>query len=133
MARPTIMTPEILKKLEEAFMMGCSDLEACFWADIGKTTLYNYQNDHPEFVERKEEMKKRPSFLARQTVVKEVQTDGALALKYLERKESDEFSTNSTLNTNLTFTQMPAIELLGTDELGKPTKTALTFNIGEKL
>lgn len=67
--RPTVVTPEILIKLEEAFALGCSDLEACFFADIGKTTLYNYQNANPEFVERKEELKKRPVLKARRRMM----------------------------------------------------------------
>jgi hypothetical protein len=69
--RPTIMTPETLQKLEDAFALGCTDLEACVYADISKSTLYNYQEQHPEFVERKEELKEHPVLLARQTVIKQ--------------------------------------------------------------
>jgi hypothetical protein len=96
--RPTVMTPEVVKKLEEAFLLGCTDLEACFYADISKQTLYNYQEANPEFVGRKEELKANPIFLARKTVVKEIQEKGELALKFLERKKKDEFSTSSDLN-----------------------------------
>jgi hypothetical protein len=39
--RPTKMTPDTVKKLEEAFLLGCSDIEACLVADISKQTLYN--------------------------------------------------------------------------------------------
>lgn len=67
--RPTIMTTETLRKLEEAFALGCTDLEACLYADISKTTLYDYQQAHPESVERKEELKEHPVLLARQTVI----------------------------------------------------------------
>ena len=90
--RPTIITPEILHKLEEAFALGCSDLEACFFADIGKSTLYNYQNKNPEFVERKEELKQSPVFEARKSVINGLKDDPKLALAYLERKKKDEFS-----------------------------------------
>ena len=37
--RPTIMTPQVLQKLELAFSYGCTDDEACFFADIAPTTL----------------------------------------------------------------------------------------------
>lgn len=90
--RHTVMTPEIIAKLEHAFALGCSDLEACFYADIGKSTLYNYQHDYPDFVERKEALKQSPTFIARSTVVREIAEKGELALKYLERKHKDEFS-----------------------------------------
>ena len=91
--RPTKMTELTVKKLEEAFAVGASDLEACFYADISKQTLYSYQDRHPEFVDRKERLKERPVLLARQTVVTTMSKgDGDLALKYLERKRRNEFS-----------------------------------------
>lgn len=94
--RPTILTPEIIAKLEQAFSMGCSDLEACFYADIGKTTLYNYQNAHPEFVERKERLKERMIFKARTVIADALnKNDENTAKWYLERKKKDEFSTRS--------------------------------------
>lgn len=98
MARPTSMTPEILAKLEEAFLLGCSDIEACFYAGISKSTLYVYQENNPEFKDRKEELKANPIFIARKTVVKEIAEKGELALKFLERKKKDEFSTSADIN-----------------------------------
>lgn len=92
--RKTIMTPEIIDKLEQAFSMGCSDLEACLHANIGKTTLYNYQNENPEFVERKEQLKEKLVLKAR-TVIAEAlnRKDENTAKWYLERKAKNEFST----------------------------------------
>lgn len=87
--RPSVMTDEVLRKLEEAFAFGASDLEACFYADISKTALYEYQSKHPEFTERKEKLKERPILLARQKVVKELTTDVKNAQWYLERKSPD--------------------------------------------
>lgn len=90
--RPTKVTPETVKKLEEAFMMGCSDLEACLVADISKQTLYNYQAKNPEFVDRKEKLKENPTVIARKCVFGEISQSPDLALKYLERKKKGEFS-----------------------------------------
>lgn len=92
--RPTEMTPETIEKLDFAFSMGCSDLEACYYADIGKTTLYNYQNKHPEYLERKHTLKERPMFKARAAVIKAISDgDTATARWFLERKAKQEFST----------------------------------------
>ena len=85
--RPTKFTPETLKKLEEVFAMGGTDLEACFYADIGKSALYNYQNENPDFVDRKEKLKERPVLLARQTVIKSLSSDVNSAWKMLEKKD----------------------------------------------
>jgi hypothetical protein len=93
--RPTIFTDSALHKLEEAFAIGASDTEACFYADVGTSALYNYQKEHPEFVERKNALKERPVLLARQTVVKAIETDSDLAFKYLERKRKHEFASRT--------------------------------------
>lgn len=92
--RKTVMTPEIINKLEQAFSMGCSDLEACLYADIGKTTLYNYQNENPEFVERKEQLKEQLVLKARTVIANALNNkDENTAKWYLERKAKNEFST----------------------------------------
>ena len=90
--RPQKIDEMRIKKLEEVFAIGGTDGEACFYAEISPALLYKYQLNHPEFVERKESLKKRPFLLARQTVVKAVGSDPDMALKYLERKHKDEFS-----------------------------------------
>lgn len=91
------MTSEVLSKLEEAFMMGCSDREACLFAGIGTATLYNYQKENPDFVERKDELKENPILIARTSVMRGLKGDPDLALKFLERKNKAEFSLRSEL------------------------------------
>lgn len=88
MARPTVMTEEVLRKLDEAFAMGCSDVEACIYADIAPSTLYLYQQDNEKFSERKAQLKETPILLARTTVIHSLSTDVNSAWKYLERKDS---------------------------------------------
>ena len=101
--RPKIVTKEILDKLQYAFMLGCTDTEACFYADISPASLYNYQKDNPEFLEKKEAWKESPVFTARQTVIASLSSDPEIAFKYLERKRKDEFSTKQEIEqTNLT-------------------------------
>lgn len=94
--RPPKVTPAVLVKLEEAFALGCTDLEACFFADISKDALYNYETKNPKFNERKKRLKQRPVLLARQSVITGMEKDGNLALKYLERKNKDEFGLKQT-------------------------------------
>jgi len=90
--RPTVMTPETLGKLREAFLMDCSDEEACLFAKISPDTLYEYQKKHPEYAEEKRLMKQNPFLVARRSVLNTMERDGELALKYLERKKKLEFS-----------------------------------------
>jgi len=89
--RPTICTPEKIAQLEQAFALGCSDLEACLYAGITKTTLYSYQDKNPGFAARKQLLKETPTIRARKSVVKALDSDHSHALRYLERKKKDEF------------------------------------------
>lgn len=96
MARPTVMTPEVIAKLEEAFAWGCSDVEACLWADIAPATLYKYQEKNPEFAERKDALKQTVILKSRKVVVNAVERGDRDTAKWiLERKKKDEFSTRN--------------------------------------
>lgn len=99
--RPTVLTPETIQKLEYAFSMGASDGEACFFADISNTTLYNYQLKNPKFIDRKNRLKENPTFRARVSVVNKLDENPELAMKYLERKRKKEFSLRVENETDL--------------------------------
>lgn len=102
MGRHTIMTPETLKKLDDAFIMGCPDLEACLLAGIGKTTLYDYQKENPEFVERKEALKNSTTLQARRNLAASIASGDLMDSKwYLERKAKNEFSTKTETEMNV--------------------------------
>lgn len=82
------MTENVVNKLEEAFLMGCTDLEACLFADISKQTLYNYQEKYPEFVDRKQALKQNPVRLARGVILGALENkDIHTAHKVIDRKE----------------------------------------------
>lgn len=89
--RPTKMKDEVVRKLEEAFAIGCTDAEACLYVNISRQTLYDYQAKYPEFVDRKETLKQKPFLLARKTVVEDCKTPEG-ARWFLERKLKKEFS-----------------------------------------
>lgn len=86
--RPTKMTTETVKKLEEAFLLGCTDAEACLFADISKQTLYNYQDNNPEFVDRKETLKKNPVLKARAVILGAIESgDEKTAIWAIEKHD----------------------------------------------
>ncbi len=86
--RPTIVTPEVLSKLEYAFALGATDNAACFYADISPSTLYNYQNANPAFLERKQVLKDSMIMKALETVNNGISKD-ATATWFLEKKHHD--------------------------------------------
>jgi len=100
--RPEKIDAITLKKLEEAFTIGCTDIEACLNADISHQTLYNYQKKHPKFVERKAALKESPVLKARKRVESELENDTNTAKWYLERKRKDEFGPNQKTEVEIT-------------------------------
>lgn len=92
--RPTKITPEVIQKLEYAFSIGCTDLEACLHAGISKSALYTFQDANEQFKERKDLLKKRLILKSRIVVDKELDDSNIDTAKwYLERKCKKEFST----------------------------------------
>jgi len=91
---PTKMTKETIQKLESAFSLGCTDPEACLYADISLSSLYDYQSRHPKFLDRKNILKKSLKLQSRLNVGKTIKNGDVENSKwYLERKAKDEFST----------------------------------------
>jgi hypothetical protein len=122
------MTPEVISKLEEVFAIGGSDKEACFYADISHQALYDYQNKHPEFTERKEALKERPILLARQTVVKKIGESYQNAIDYLKRKKRSEFGDNTDITSGgekLPTPIMPLSNAIPTDDSNKEDNPAI--------
>lgn len=111
---PTVMTPETIAKLEQAFSLGCTDMEACFSANIGKSALYNYQKEHPEFVERKEALKEKMIFAARTVIANSLADNDKDTAKWLlERKRKQEFSTRiENTGADGEPLQMPVLNIL---------------------
>ena len=111
--RPTVMTEDTIHKLEYAFMRGLTDLEACLYANISKSTLYNYCEENPEFMDRKEELKQHPTAKARLNVTEAIEKgDTDLSKWYLERKAKDEFSTKQTVEADVKNEVTINIELI---------------------
>lgn len=91
--RPTIMTKEVVDKLEYAFMRGFNDEQASFHAGIDKSTLYNYCKLHPEFSTRKEVLKNHLVMQSKINIFEAIESGSVLDSKWLlERKAKDEFS-----------------------------------------
>lgn len=101
--RPTVMTEDVLGKLEYAFSHGLTDNQACLYANISPATLYKFQLENPEYVERKNALKDNVTMRAKLNVAKKIE-EGNIGESqwWLERKAKDEFSTRSEhINANV--------------------------------
>lgn len=128
--RPTVMTTEILAKLEHAFSLGCSDVEACLYADIGTTALYDYQKNNPDFTERKQQLKENPVLKARTNVMADIESGDVDTSKWLlERKKKDEFGTKQSIDIGGQANGVPIM----TAKLEGEQLTALLTKINDEL
>ena len=89
--RPSSMTPEVVNKLEQAFAIDSTVIEACSYADISRETFYNWLEKNPKFNDRIQRLRQRPVLKARQTIVQNIEQPEH-AKWYLERKVKKEFA-----------------------------------------
>ena len=109
--RPTVMTTYTVDRLRDAFSMDCTDAEACCYAEISMTTLYEYQKKHPGFADKKQLLKQKPYLIARKSVITGVKADPRLALDYMKLKKSNEFKIKS--DTGITDTDGKDVDICG--------------------
>lgn len=110
--RPTVMTDATLQKLQDAFLRGYTDAEACLYAGIAMATLYTYQENFPEFSEKKKLWKQNLKLHAKNVVIDALKkNDREMAKWYLEHKASDEFNTKTTNDYTSGGKPIPIIQI----------------------
>src|SRR4051812_9405700 len=86
--RPSSFTDDLVKKLEEAFMIDATITEACAFANISRQAYYDQCERDPKFLDRMERAQQFPFMMAKKVVFQAMQlNDGALALKFLDRRQ----------------------------------------------
>lgn len=99
MARPTIVTEDVVAKLEEAFKIGATPTEACNYANISRDAYYDRLKKDQTFSDRMDSAKEWPILAMKKVVVqKAVGGDEKSAMWYLERKKKDEFAPRQELS-----------------------------------
>lgn len=100
--RPRTINEKVLRKLKEAFMMGCTNREACFYAEVPESTFYDFLKEYPEYSDKIAMWKDYEKIKARLVVHKALDAgDRDMAKWYLERKAKDEFSTKQEVDTTV--------------------------------
>ena len=118
--RPKKITERVLHKLEEGFIMGLTDKEACIYADVAPSTLYDYCKAHEEFSERKELLKESVKMRAKINVARKIKSgEVGVSTWYLERKCKEDFSLKQEIKHSGDMNITNPISNLTTDELRK--------------
>ncbi|HXR50241.1 MAG TPA: hypothetical protein VN778_04415 [Verrucomicrobiae bacterium] len=94
--RPTVITNDTVRKLEDAFKAGFSVSEACLTAGISRATYYEHRASNEAFSDKMELAKKYISIRAKKVVVQAIDDGNFNAAKWwLEHRERDQFGQNT--------------------------------------
>lgn len=88
--RPSLLTPDTVRKLEEVFAIDGTVEEACFYAEISRDTYYRWIKENPALSDRFEALRQKPVLKARETIIKDLKNPAG-AQWYLSRKRKSEF------------------------------------------
>jgi len=88
--RPTKLTPESVRKLEEAAAVRATVRESCFYAGISADTYYKWMKESPELLERLEDLRQKPFLVARKTIIDSL-NDVNVAFRFLEKEKPEEY------------------------------------------
>lgn len=93
MARPTKLNTETIQKLKEAFKIGCTDQEACSYANISTSTYYSWTQNNNEFLDEMGLAKRYLEYKSRAVIANSLEKwDVKTAMWYLERKNKKAFN-----------------------------------------
>ena len=125
--RPTLISEDKVKKLEEAFRIDSTVEQACLFAEISERIFYNRCKADPTFLQRMRAAQAYYHVLLKDSVAKQAITrkDGSLALKVLERIESKKYGKDPEVQnvtqffqqTNIYTSDRSKLDELSTQEL----------------
>lgn len=119
--RPTVFSKETILALYNAFTVSATDEEACLMADISMSSLYNYQKENPDFLDKKKRLKKSLSLKSRQVIARKIAEENNVDVAewWLEHKEKNEFSKRQELTGADGEAIIPTIEITPVTVIGK--------------
>lgn len=93
--RPTVLTPDVVSKLEEVLKDGGTITEACEQAGISRDTYHRNVNDDSKFSDKMAKAQEYVTEVAKSVVARDItkRKNTETAKWWLERKRKSEFST----------------------------------------
>lgn len=97
MGRPTKMTPEVVQKLREVFLLDYTIEEACDHAGIAKQTYYNEMKDNPDFVDEMDKAQRGLFKAAKRAIAIEIieKKNAGVSLNFLKHRQSERYRTKN--------------------------------------
>lgn len=108
----TTLTETELQKLEEIFMVNGSDEDACFYAGISPRKLYYYQEQNPDYLQRKKALKNMPKLKAKKVLSEALDKRDKDIAKFILERTDREYSTKQKVEVD---NRRPIIEVYSED------------------
>jgi hypothetical protein len=116
--RGSRFAPQILCKLESAFLKGMNNRQACFLADISEATFYAVCKGNPGLLERFIDLQENVKVKAKEIIYEAIDKgDKAQANWYLERKSPEEFGNKQKIEHSGNISNLTIEEQTKLDEL----------------
>ena len=95
--RKTKITDIVVKKIEDVIAMGGTVAMACHYAEITRTTYYNFLNANPEFIDRIEGLREELPLAALSNIANGIREEGDIPLseRYLARVMPNDYGNGS--------------------------------------
>lgn len=87
-----VMTDEVVQKLDEAFLYGLSDRQACLYAGINYSTFTEWIKRNPDYCTKKETLKENPKLRAKINIAKSISEGNLFDSKWYLEKTDKEFT-----------------------------------------
>ena len=91
--RKSRLEPDIVAKLRQAFAVGCTIDEACYYAEIDRATYYRWMNKYPQIKRYLDEMRHRLGLKSKENIAKIIESgDVSNSWRYLERTQPKDYA-----------------------------------------
>ncbi|WP_299081645.1 hypothetical protein [uncultured Paraglaciecola sp.] len=113
--RPTVMTDEVVAKLEEGFELGFNKTEACLHAGIARSVLYDYIDATKGYSDRIDVLRTRPSMKAKRVISGAMDQGDAQTARWLLEKTNKDYNPKTQLDHTTSDGSMKptTIEIVG--------------------
>ena len=122
--RPSKLTDEVLKKLEDSFKVGSTITQACIYAGISQQDYFNWIKKHKWFFERMEGFRNFPFVFSKEAIFKAINSkdpniSAKYALEFLKRRDPERKDKSENTVNWIGFT---SITIEDATDNGKKTK-----------
>ena len=130
--RTNKLTPDTIKKLEEAANFRLSIRESCAYAEIHHDTYYEWMKKVKGLADRLADLRAHPLIKAKRRIVSQIDLDTNVAFRYLEKEKPEEYGEKLKLEHTGSVMQDDGLMHAEDEALRKEFRDRLKANIQKR-